>query len=558
VLYNKWVIATSYKRTYKIRRFVTDETGRSQQLTNRGEREVQMNKWRFWLAVLVLGVLVAFSVGATAAPPELKVQKALGVTGGSDVHKIPLGSTITHLPDESTTILGPDGNSVISVKNSEVGLIPTPNGMFKATRVYTVPSGSFVHGTSQNTIEIYDADGKLILTVIERREKTDLEAVQTMTVPYTGWVEFAYYGDLGSDPDTSFTHFYAEWTIPAAPINSWMDDDVVGLFNGIQGSGANEWDDEEVILQPVVAFNENGFWVPGNPLNGRVHMTLDASHVVRSDVIAIAVGDVIAGEMNLVDPDQPVWQASISNQDTGESETLTTDLLGTDSQFITVTLEGINLEADNNDLFGTTYFENINVRDEDGELIFPNWHEYIDPVAEDYFTGLDVRVFAFSRVKLRTDRVPPSGGGCPFLQVWEGSNYVDEGLLNIHDAGGVDVTYQHTLTTVPEPVDGAYAFRLVEHPMTISDIDQVQLHAILEDGTIEELPLISAQHSDGGDVCKMLLNRDDWRVEEKGADHNGGKSQSIGLKFAALGPDAKALAFVFTTEGSNPYSKTPW
>ena len=42
--------------------------------------------------------------------------------------------------------------------------------------------------------------------------------------------------------------------------------------------------------------------------------------------------------------------------------------------------------------------------------------------------------------------------------------------------------------TVLEPVDGAYAFRLTENPRTTSDIDRVQLHAVLEDGTIEELP----------------------------------------------------------------------
>jgi hypothetical protein len=150
---------------------------------------------------------------------------------------------------------------------------------------------------------------------------------------------------------------------------------------------------------------------------------------------------------------------------------------------------------------------------------------------------------------------PPGGGGCPFLQVWNGSDHIDEGLLDIHNAEGVDVTYDHTLTTVPEPVNGAYAFRLTEHPKTISDIDQVQLQAILEDGTVEQLPLKKAWHSEDGNVRKILLNSDDWRVEEKGADHNGGISQSIDLEFATLGPNAKAVAFVFTIEGYNMICK---
>lgn len=147
------------------------------------------------------------------------------------------------------------------------------------------------------------------------------------------------------------------------------------------------------------------------------------------------------------------------------------------------------------------------------------------------------------------------GGGCPFLQVWDGSDYADEGLLDIHNAEGVDITYKHALTNVPEPVNGKYALRITEHPQTISHIDQVQLHAILEDGTIQELPLKKARHSEDGNVRTLLFKSDDSRVEVKGADHNGGTSQSIDLEFAALQPTAKAVAFIFTIEGHNPLVK---
>ena len=157
-------------------------------------KEVLMSKSRLWLVVLILGLLVAFSVGATGGETELKIQKALGVTGAPDVYGIPVGSTIIHLPDGSTNIIGPDGMSVISVKSSEVGLIPTPGGMAKATSVYEVPSGSFVHGASPNTAEVYDADGKLILTVIDQAGQAGLEAVQTSPGTYSGWIESAQYG----------------------------------------------------------------------------------------------------------------------------------------------------------------------------------------------------------------------------------------------------------------------------------------------------------------------------------------------------------------------------
>jgi hypothetical protein len=148
------------------------------------------------------------------------------------------------------------------------------------------------------------------------------------------------------------------------------------------------------------------------------------------------------------------------------------------------------------------------------------------------------------------------GGGCPFLQVWDGSDYVDEGLLDIHNAEGTDVIYEHTLAAVPEPANGRYAFRLTEHPVTISDIDQVQLRAILEDGTMQELPLKKAWHSGDGNVRDLLLYSDDLRAEELGADHNGGTSQSIDLEFGALGRDAQAVAFIFAIEGYNMICKT--
>lgn len=169
-----------------------------------------------------------------------------------------------------------------------------------------------------------------------------------------------------------------------------------------------------------------------------------------------------------------------------------------------------------------------------------------------YISVGDTFYWSYDTVDITVRR---TGGGCPFLQVWDGSGYVEEGLLDIHNAEGVDVIYEQALATVPEPVNGGYAFRLIEHPMTISDIDQVQLHAMLEGGTIVELQLKKAWHSEDGNVRNMLLNSDDWRVEEKGADHNGGTSHSIDLKFAALDPDTNVIAFVFRIEGYNLYIK---
>lgn len=444
---------------------------------------------------------------------------------------------------------GPNGDLIISAESSEVALVPTPAGMAKATDVYEVPSGSFVHGASPNTMEIYGPDGQLILTVVDETQQDDSGTVETVP-SYSNWIEDGWwgYGSYGS--------FYAEWTVPAAPQNSWIDDDVVYLFNGVEGPGANAYSGKEVILQPVLEFNQDG-WLPGNPLLGRVWVVNSDNQYVRSGTIGVAVGDVMAGAISLIDPTQPVWAASISDQTTGSYAALTTDRLGTTSQFVTVALEGHNLETDP-DLFGTTNFVNLEVRDQNGGLLNPSWNARIWPGASDYFSNLGVIVFGSSAVRLRTNRVP-SGGGCPFLQTWDGVQYVDEGLLSIHNEAGTDVIYEHTLTTVPERVNGAYKFRLIEHPQTISYIDQVQLRVILGDGTVRELPLRKAWHSEDGNVLDLLLRSDDRKAEERGANYNGGTSQSTDLEFAALGTETDAVAFVFTIEGINPdpYSKLP-
>ena len=147
------------------------------------------------------------------------------------------------------------------------------------------------------------------------------------------------------------------------------------------------------------------------------------------------------------------------------------------------------------------------------------------------------------------------GGGCPILTVYDGTDYVEEGLLDIHNPEGMDVVYDHTLVSTPQRVDGAYLLRLTEHPKTHSYIDQVKLYAILQDGTMKELPLIWAWHSEDGNVLPMLLHSDEWKADTLGANLNDGTSQSIDLKFVALSPNPEITGFMFQVEGNNWYVK---
>lgn len=143
------------------------------------------------------------------------------------------------------------------------------------------------------------------------------------------------------------------------------------------------------------------------------------------------------------------------------------------------------------------------------------------------------------------------GSGCPILHVWNGSSYVCEGLLNIHNADCLDVVANRGLVSVPQRVGAVYLFRLVEHPKTHSYIDQVKLYAVIEDHWLLPLPLVYAQHSEDGNVLLPLLFSDDWRVSEAGAEHNNGVSQSIDLRFLALPQGITPSGFMFWIEGYN-------
>ena len=140
-------------------------------------------------------------------------------------------------------------------------------------------------------------------------------------------------------------------------------------------------------------------------------------------------------------------------------------------------------------------------------------------------------------------------GGCPLLYVYDGEGYSYESLLDIHNPEDVDVVTSHALVTTPTPVDNTYVLRLIEHPLTHSSIDQVKMLAILEDGRVVRLPLISAVHDEYDNILSKLVSSDDVKVEAA-ANH------VMTLRFRALPTRQRVAGFVFLIEGNNPTSKT--
>ena len=134
------------------------------------------------------------------------------------------------------------------------------------------------------------------------------------------------------------------------------------------------------------------------------------------------------------------------------------------------------------------------------------------------------------------------GGGCPTLFVWNGTSYVEEGILNIHAES--DVTVQHTIQNTPVLKNGFYNLQLRELDNYTSHIDQVKLYAIDGQGEWHLCPLTYAYHSSLGKVKQTLLLDDSNRVDLK-------PTETIDLKFAPSIAYSETAYFIFEINGYN-------
>jgi hypothetical protein len=144
-----------------------------------------------------------------------------------------------------------------------------------------------------------------------------------------------------------------------------------------------------------------------------------------------------------------------------------------------------------------------------------------------------------------------SGGGgsvpCPTLLVWNGSAYVDYGVIDIHNPSGEDVIREVPIQTEDVCLNNYKAkFRLREgwEGLNFSEsvIDQVKLYAIGNDGNRYQCPLIKATHSREGNVLPQLLRSDDYRAQML-------LLETVDLTFAV--PWQNIQGYTFTIEGCN-------
>lgn len=139
-------------------------------------------------------------------------------------------------------------------------------------------------------------------------------------------------------------------------------------------------------------------------------------------------------------------------------------------------------------------------------------------------------------------------GTCPTLFVWNGTEYVDYGVVDIHNSSGEDVIRE--VAVQAEDVDvSSYTvkFRLREGwpglNFSESVIDQVKLYAIIN-GNRYLCPLISAIHSTQGNVWLRLILSDNYKTQIL-------LLETIDLTFLTPYPTSQTQDYIFVIEGCN-------
>jgi len=344
------------------------------------------------LAVVFLGTTISISAGASSSGGS-KITKSLGVgESNSDLFAIPKGSTVMYLPGGVTEIYDSNNNLWMSIRDEDVGLVLTPKGLQKATKVFEVPNGALVTGATKGVTEVYGPEGDLIFKIVDNGEtqgsnSTQLpsESVAPQVVWYGGWVEDAYAGQYND-----VNYFFAQWNCPSK--NTTLSS-ACALFPDVEGDGANGWINHYCIAQPVLQYNQNG----QKQLNGQAWLVRDDNVSIHSGTTPVSVGNALRGAIS--ENTDGYWWITFRNDTTSKVVWFKSNLMGHTHQEIDTALEGYNLNT-NADLFGTCDFYNM--------VVWRNSVPYSVPWAGEVlasrtqFPGLAVNIFGSAHTQLAT------------------------------------------------------------------------------------------------------------------------------------------------------------
>jgi hypothetical protein len=166
---------------------------------------------------------------------------------------------------------------------------------------------------------------------------------------------------------------------------------------------------------------------------------------------------------------------------------------------------------------------------------------------------IEVRaVWEYGFYNLTVSFGPAGGGGpsepCPTLFVWNGTAYVDYGVIDIHNPFGEDVIHEVYVLKRDVAVSRYMAHFMLREGwpglnFSESLIDQVKLYAIIN-GDRYPCLLINATHSTQGNVWPELILSDEKKTQIL-------LLETINLTFTVLYPTSQIEGYVFVIEGCN-------
>lgn len=287
---------------------------------------------------VLLLCLFAWGIKPVIAQDFTQIEKPLSVDESDLVNKVPKGSVIYHRADGVTEVRSSNDELVLIANNDEAALVPTPNGLKRATHVVQIPSGSKIIEEGKNITKIYDGDD-CILTVVEQGN----DGKSGYAIPdWDEWIEWSH--DWSVD---NIDWFRAYWEVPFDP--PLPDNDAVDfLLNAITNQQGNK------IIQPVLEWNQLG----SNRWTGAAWYAGVTTY--RATPVNASEGNLIRGTMSYIG--SSVWYIEFYNSSTSSSSSFYSGYSGFNEQddnlAIFCALEGENID-DNNDVPGDTGFYNM-------------------------------------------------------------------------------------------------------------------------------------------------------------------------------------------------------
>jgi len=224
---------------------------------------------------------------------------------------------------------------------------------------------------------------------------------------------------------------------------------------------------------------------------------------------------------------------------------------------------------------GLPYYYSTNTTDPEGEKVRYkfDWGDGTTTITDWYPSGYTVRAshtwfspgIYYVRVRAQDEaylwsddwspklivNVTSGGGGepCPTLFVWNGTSFVDYGVIDIHNPSGEDVIREVPILKDDVAITGYRAkFRLREGwpglNFSESEIDHVKLYAVDKSGHHYLCPLVKAEHSQQGNVLLQLLYSDDRKTQLL-------LLETIDLTFIVPYPTSRIKSYTFIIEGCN-------